>query len=138
MARNSRYFDDQGVDEGLQVTILDAVPRNPAKPAANRPLKAALPWRLQLEERLAVFAANKGEAGGLATSSGKAGGINAADLVDIARGGAFERLKDPNIFLSVEIGPDRRALIWRIGKDANDVIVMSADELWLMKRPVDF
>jgi hypothetical protein len=64
------------------------------------------------------------------------------DMVDlssmIARGGVFERLKDPKIFLSVEIGPDRRALIWRIGKGENDVIVVSADELWLMKRPVDF
>jgi hypothetical protein len=64
------------------------------------------------------------------------------DMVDlssmIARGGVFERLNDPNIFLSVEIGPDRRALIWRIGKDENDVILVSADELWLMKRPVDF
>jgi Protein of unknown function (DUF2442) len=62
-----------------------------------------------------------------------------ADLSSmIARGGVFERLKDPNIFLSVEIGPDCRALIWRIGKDENDVIVVSADGLWLMKRPVDF
>ena len=111
---------------------------NPAEPAANYPQRAAGPWRPQLQERLAVFAANRAKGGGFATSSGKAGGINAADLVDIARGGAFERLKDPNIFLSVEIGPDRRALIWRIGKDANDVIVVSADEFWLMKRPVDF
>jgi Protein of unknown function (DUF2442) len=59
------------------------------------------------------------------------------DVVDlspmIVRGGVFERLKDPSIFHSVEIGPDRRALIWRIGKDENDV-----DELWLMKRPTDY
>jgi len=55
----------------------------------------------------------------------------------IARGGVFERLKDSKIFPSVEIGQDRRALIWRIGKGENDVIVVSAEELWLMKRPVD-
>jgi Protein of unknown function (DUF2442) len=64
------------------------------------------------------------------------------DMVDlssmIARGGVFERLKDPNTFLSVDIGPDRRALIWRTGKDENEVIVVSADELWLMKQPVTF
>jgi hypothetical protein len=50
----------------------------------------------------------------------------------------FERLKDANIFPSVQIGPDSRALIWRIGKGETDVIVVSADELWLMKRSVDF
>ena len=83
MARNSRYFDVQGVDEGLQVTILDAVPLNPAKPAANHPQKAAGPWRPQLQERLAVFATSRGKASGLATSRGEARGINAADLVDI-------------------------------------------------------
>jgi hypothetical protein len=64
MALNSLCLDDQGVDEGRQVTILDAVPRNPANPTVNRPWKAALPWRPQLEERLAVFVTNKGEAGG--------------------------------------------------------------------------
>jgi hypothetical protein len=56
----------------------------------------------------------------------------------IAQGGAFERLQDPNIFLSAEIGPDRRALIWRVGEGEDDVLVLPADELWLMKRPVDF
>jgi hypothetical protein len=53
-----------------------------------------------------------------------------ADLSSmIACGGVFERLKDPNIFLSVEFGPDRRALIWRIGRGENDVIVVSAADL---------
>jgi hypothetical protein len=77
------HFDVQGVDEGQQVTILDAAPLNPAKPAAYPPQKATFPWRPVPQKRLAVFATNRGEAGGFATGRGKAGGINAADLVHI-------------------------------------------------------
>ena len=55
----------------------------------------------------------------------------------IALVGVFQRLQDPNIFLSGEIGPDRRALIWRVGEGEDDVVTLSADELWLMKKPFD-
>ena len=44
-------------------------------------------------------------------------------------------MKDPDIFLSVEIGLDRRALIWRIGKGENDVIVVSAADLAALDAP---
>jgi hypothetical protein len=37
MARNSRYFYDQAVDEGLQVTILDAVALKPRKASREPP-----------------------------------------------------------------------------------------------------
>jgi hypothetical protein len=63
------------------------------------------------------------------------------DMVDlsptIAQGGVFERLRDPNIFLSAEIVQDRRTLMWRVGKSEDDVIALSADALWLMKLPFD-
>ena len=62
---------------------------------------------------------------------------NIVDLSPIlAQGGVFERLRDPNIFQSVEFGPDRRSLIWRVGEREDDVVALSADELWLMKRPI--
>jgi len=60
------------------------------------------------------------------------------DMVDlspmIARGGGFERLRDPKVFESVEIGPDRRTLIWRVGEGKNNVVALGADALWQMKR----
>ena len=62
---------------------------------------------------------------------------NMVDLSPIlAQGGVFERLRDPNIFQSVEFGPDRCTLIWRVGEGEDDVVALSADELWLMKRPI--
>ena len=52
----------------------------------------------------------------------------------IARGGGFERLRDPKVFESVEIGPDRRTLIWRVGEGKDDVVALGADALWQMKH----
>jgi hypothetical protein len=60
------------------------------------------------------------------------------DIVDlspiIARGGGFERLRDPKVFESVEIGSDRRTLIWRVGEGKDDLVALGADALWQMKR----
>jgi hypothetical protein len=55
-------FDDQAIDECLQVAIRNALPLNPAKPAANLPHKPVLPWRPEFGKRLAVFAASRGKA----------------------------------------------------------------------------
>jgi hypothetical protein len=43
MALNSLCLDDQGVDEGLQVTTLDVVALNPAKASREPPTEAAMP-----------------------------------------------------------------------------------------------
>lgn len=55
----------------------------------------------------------------------------------LAQGGTFERLRDPNIFQSVEIGSDGRTLIWKVGEGEDDVVDLCADALWLMARPLD-
>jgi hypothetical protein len=55
----------------------------------------------------------------------------------LAQGGVFERLRDPNIFQSVEIGRDGRTLIWKIGEGEDDVVDLCADALWLMARSVE-
>jgi hypothetical protein len=61
------------------------------------------------------------------------------DVVDlssmVAQGGVFEPLRDPKIFLSVEIGPRGRTLVWRVGKGEDDVVDLCADALWLMAHP---
>jgi hypothetical protein len=64
MALNSLCLDDQGVDEGRQVTILDVIALNPAKASREPPTERRHAIAAQLEERLAVFVTNKDEAGG--------------------------------------------------------------------------
>jgi Protein of unknown function (DUF2442) len=50
----------------------------------------------------------------------------------ISQGGVFAPLRDPARFATVEIGPDDRTLVWRIGGDTVD---LCADALWLMTHP---
>ena len=58
------------------------------------------------------------------------------DLVDLAamlaQGGVFEPLRDPNLFMAVEIGPHGRSVVWHVGED---VVALCADALWLMAHP---
>jgi hypothetical protein len=54
MALNSLCLDDQGVDEGLQVTILDVVALNPAKASREPPTESRNAIAAQLEEKPAV------------------------------------------------------------------------------------
>jgi hypothetical protein len=61
------------------------------------------------------------------------------DVVDLspmlAQGGVFEPLRDPQVFLSVKIGPRGRTLVWRVGDGDDDVVDLCADALWLMAHP---
>jgi Protein of unknown function (DUF2442) len=58
------------------------------------------------------------------------------DLVDLAamlaQGGVFEPLRDPNLFMAVEIGPRGRSVVWHVGEN---VVDLCADSLWLMAHP---
>jgi hypothetical protein len=60
------------------------------------------------------------------------------DIVDLSptlAQGIFEPLRDPAIFQQVTIGPHGRMLVWKVGVDKDDV-VLSADALWSMRRPI--
>jgi hypothetical protein len=60
------------------------------------------------------------------------------DMVDLSptlAQGIFEPLRDPAIFQQVTIGPHGRMLVWKVGVDKDD-IVLSADALWSMRRPI--
>jgi hypothetical protein len=60
------------------------------------------------------------------------------DMVDLSptlAQGIFEPLRDPAIFQQVTIGPHGRMLVWKFGVDKDD-IVLSADALWSMRRPI--
>jgi uncharacterized protein YuzE len=58
-------------------------------------------------------------------------------LVDLAptlaQGGVFEPLRDQTRFAAVEVGPQGRTLVWRVGED---VIDLDVDALWAMAQPL--
>jgi hypothetical protein len=56
--------------------------------------------------------------------------IQSVDLsATLAQGGVFEPLRDQALFGTAEIGPNRRAVLWRIG---DRIIELSAEDLWQM------
>ena len=56
--------------------------------------------------------------------------IESVDLsATLEQGGVFEPLRDQALFGTAEIGPNRRAVLWRI---SDRVIELSADDLWQM------
>jgi hypothetical protein len=62
---------------------------------------------------------------------------NMVDLSPLlAQGGVLEPLRDPKIFERVQIGPGGRTLVWRVGEGKDDIVDLSADVLWPMKRPL--
>jgi hypothetical protein len=47
------------------------------------------------------------------------------------KGGVFEPLRDWVLFVTAEVGPNGRAVLWRIG---DKIVELSADTLWPMAR----
>jgi Protein of unknown function (DUF2442) len=50
----------------------------------------------------------------------------------LKQGGVFEPLCDPQRLAEIEVGPQGRSLVWRVGED---VIELGADALWSMAHP---